>query len=112
MCDFVCARVLVDGGWKGSKLIDRWLCPNPTQSNQVELATTFDPRICNHCPQNRWLAELRENASAVADKMVIALVGNKCDRESRCVITATPYLSMCVFVCVCVCVCVCVVRAS
>ncbi len=31
----------------------------------------------------RWLSELRENASSVSDKMVIMLVGNKCDREAR-----------------------------
>ena len=31
----------------------------------------------------RWLDELRQNASSVADKMVIMLVGNKCDREAR-----------------------------
>jgi len=31
----------------------------------------------------RWLSELRENASSCGDKMVIMLVGNKCDRENR-----------------------------
>ena len=36
---------------------------------------------------SRWLDELRQNASTVADKMVIMLVGNKCDREARCVIS-------------------------
>jgi Ras-related protein Rab-2A len=31
----------------------------------------------------RWLSELRENASGCGEKMVIMLVGNKCDREGR-----------------------------
>lgn len=41
----------------------------------------FSPNSFVHV--ERWLSELRENASSCGEKMVIMLVGNKCDRENR-----------------------------
>lgn len=56
-------------------------CPPPSPPFLPPFLSPPRPNSFVHV--ERWLSELRENASSCGDKMVIMLVGNKCDRENR-----------------------------